>query len=52
MNSKTFSYVVNYIVLVNMINILHDKRLEQDPLYSELCHIWMNLMDSIELVLN
>jgi hypothetical protein len=50
--SKTFSYVVNYIVLVNMINILHDKGLEQDPLYMELRHIWMNLMDSIEKVLS
>ena len=51
-NSKTFSYVVNYIVLVNMINSLHEKGLEKDPLYMELRHIWMNLMDSIELVLN
>lgn len=50
--SKTFSYVVNYIVLVNMINILHDKELEQDPLNLELRHIWMNLINSVELVLN
>lgn len=51
-NSKTFSCVVNYIVLVNMINTLHEKGLEQDPLYMELRHIWMNLMSSIEKLLN
>jgi len=51
-NPKVFSYVVNYIVLVNMINSLHEKGLQDDPLYIELHHIWVNLINSTEEVLN
>jgi hypothetical protein len=51
-SAKTFSCVVNYLVLVQVINTLHEKSLEKDPLYSELHYIWRNLINSLADVLN
>jgi len=51
-NAKVFSYVINYVVLTNMINSLSEKGLMDDPLYFELYYIWTNLINSTQKTLN
>lgn len=51
-NSKTFSFIVGYIVLVDILNAMVQKGLEADSLYQELQRLWMNANEYIPKVLS
>lgn len=51
LNSKTFSCIVNNIVMVEIINVLYEKGLEQDPFFIEIYDLLGNLNSSIHKVL-
>jgi len=51
LNSKTFSCIINNIVMVEIINVLYEKGLEKDPFFIEIYDLLGNLNSSIHKVL-
>ena len=51
LNCKTFSCIVNNIVMVEIINVLYEKGLEKDPFFIEIYDLLANLNSSIHKVL-